>query len=401
MIEDFNSKNQENRPLHVGFPNVGARQVFDDLVNGIFEKRWFTNHGEVVRTLERLLAEHLGVKHCITVCNATIGMQAALRALDIEGEVILPAFTFAATAHAVGMSKGLTPVFADVNRDTHCLCPESVRSHINDRTTAILAVHLWGNPCYPSQLQKIADEHELKLIFDSAHAFHNVYDGVSIGNFGDCEVFSFHATKFFNTFEGGAITTNDDALADRIRRICNFGFKGPDDISCIGTNAKMSEINAAMGVSMFECIDQIANTNRENFEVYQAFLDGVPGLKLFSMELIDRSNWQYVVLEIDSSRFGRSRDEVLEALHAKNVFAKRYFYPGCHRMQPYRDDFNATGRMLPNTDLLCDRVLCLPTGTAIEIDEIHGVCQSILGLRQSLVARPHLNFKRQARAVNQ
>ena len=401
MLEESRSKIQNDQPLHVGRPNLGVRQVFDDLVDGIFERKWFTNHGEVVRTLERLLADHLGVKHCITVCNATVGLQAVLRSLDIAGEVILPSFTFVATAHAVGMSEGLKPVFADVNRDTHCLCPESVLSLINENTAAILGVHLWGNPCYPGLLKEIADAHRLKLVFDSAHAFHNVHEGVSIGNFGDCEVFSFHATKFFHTFEGGAITTNDDVLAARIRRVCNFGFKGPDEIGCIGTNAKMSEINAAMGISMFECIGHIANTNQENFEVYQAFLDGVPGLQLYSLDSMDRCNWQYVVLEIDKDQFGRTRDEVMDVLNSQQIFAKRYFFPGCHRLAPYRKDFEASGRNLVNTEYLSDRVLCLPTGTAIEVDQIHRVCQIILQMRMVKRRLPHFETSRQRKVGTQ
>ena len=369
----------EERPLHVGGPNVGDRNVFDRLVDGIFERRWFTNHGEVLQTFERLLTHHLGVKHCIPVCNATVGLQIVCNALELTGEIILPAFTFVATAHSVSWSK-LKPVFADVNQDTHCLCPESVRSLITDRTSAIMGVHLWGAPCYPTQLQALADDHDLRLIFDAAHAFHNRHRGTSFGNFGDCEVFSFHATKFFNTFEGGAITTNDDELALRIRRMCNFGYRGPDDIACVGTNAKMSEINAAMGVSMFECIGEIANTNEENFQVYDAFLGGVPGLKLYSLADIDRSNWQYVVLEVDEQTVGCSRDTIVDALVSRNVFAKRYFFPGCHKMPPYREAFSVEERELPNTDRLCQRLICLPTGTAISIDEIHRVCEIILNM---------------------
>jgi dTDP-4-amino-4,6-dideoxygalactose transaminase len=356
------------------------------LVDEIFERRWFTNNGQVVRRFERQVADHLGVKHCILVCNATVGLQLACQAMELEGEVILPAFTFAATAHAVSWLK-LKPVFADVNKDTHCLCPESVRSLVNENTAAIIGVHLWGNACYPEQLKTIADENDLKLIFDAAHAFHCSHRGVPIGNFGDCEVFSFHATKFFNTFEGGAITTNDDDLAKRIRMMGNFGFQGRDEIASIGTNAKMSEINAAMGVSMFPCIQSIASTNRENFEVYQSILGAVPGLKIYELTAEGRDdgrpnqNWQYVVVEVDQREFGCSRDELVDVLIANDVFAKRYFFPGCHMMKPYRAAFEKTGRTLTNTDYLSERVMCLPTGTAVTVDDLKEICDIVLHCR--------------------
>ena len=367
-------------PLYVGRPNIGNRKIFDELVDGIFERKWFTNSGEIVREFERKLANHLQVKHCIPVCNATVGLQLACHALELTGEVILPAFTFVASAHAVSWSN-LKPVFADVDRETHCLCPESVRKLVNARTSAILGVHLWGNPCEIDQLQAIADERKIKLFFDAAQAFHCEYQGTPIGNFGNCEVFSFHATKFFNTFEGGAVATNDDALAKKIRQLKNFGFAEKHQVACIGTNAKMSEIHAAMGISMFPSIDELAKTNRRNFEAYQSILSGVPGLRLYPRDATEHSNWQYVVLEIEEQQFGCSRDDVFAELNRNNVFAKRYFNPGCHNLPPYRTEFLASGRRLPNTDHLCQRVLCLPTGSAVSQNELKDVCDIVLRSR--------------------
>ncbi len=388
---------RNGRVLHVGGPNVGDRKIFDQLVDEIFERRWFTNGGEVVKKFEKRLCEHLGVKHCIPVCNATLGLQIACRALELEGEVILPAFTFVATPHAVCWER-LRPVFADVNCDTHSLCPESVLSLINSNTSAIMGVHLWGNPCEVETLQEIADDHGLKLIFDAAHAFSCSHRGTMIGNFGDCEVFSFHATKFFNTFEGGAIATNDDKLAEKIRLLKNFGFAGQNGVVHLGTNAKMSEISAAMGISMFGCIDQIAEKNRCNFEHYSTFLKNVRGLRVYSLSHLVRANWQYVVVEVDEEVFGASRDHVLDSLIQNDILAKRYFFPGCHNFEPYKNGFRASGRRLVNTDKLCQRTLCLPTGNSVEPWQIAEVCDVILQARPASGV-PHkndLDFPRKA-----
>ncbi len=384
------------RPLHVGGPNVGDRKTFDRLVNDIFERRWFTNNGEVLMQFERQLADHLEVRNCIPVCNATVGLQLACAALGLSGEVIVPSFTFVASAHSLSWL-GLKPVFADVDRESHCLCPESVRSLITDKTSAILGVHLWGNPCRPRALQGIADEYGLKLIFDAAHAFHCRHDGTAIANFGDCEVFSFHATKFFNTFEGGAITTNDDQLAAKIRMMGNFGFEGRDQIACVGTNAKMTEISAAMGISMFQCIDQLASKNQRNYEIYQSLLGGVLGLKLYSFDAQNQTSWQYIVLEVDENIFGGSRDFIVDMLIKNNIFAKRYFYPGCHRMRPYQAEFDATGCKLENTDFLSERTLCLPTGSSVGSQDIMEVCAILLSARSAKAkAAQHGNLRRAA-----
>lgn len=362
--------------LHVGGPNVGDRRIFDQLVDEIFERRWFTNGGEVVKEFEERLCQYLGVKHCIPVCNATIGLQLVCHALDLTGEIILPAFTFVATPHAVAWER-LTPVFADIDIESHTLCPKAVESLINERTSAIMGVHLWGNPCEIEVLQDIANDHGLNLIFDAAHAFGCARNGSMVGNFGDCEVFSFHATKFFNTFEGGAIATNDDKLAAKIRLMKNFGFAGMDKVVHLGTNAKMPEICAAMGLSMFGCIEQIKKKNRTNYELYKTLLEGTSGIKLFSVDHVEQTNWQYIVVEIDERKFGISRDDLIDRLHRNGIRARRYFFPGCHKMEPYQTAFSDSGRVLPMTDLVCDRVVCLPTGNAVETADVIDICNTI------------------------
>lgn len=372
----------EGRVLHVGAPNIGDREVFDRLVDEIFEQRWFTNNGPKVKQFEDQLCDYLGVKHCIAVCNATTGLQLVCRALGLSGEVILPAYTFIATPHAACW-EGLKPRFADVNRRTHSICPESVLPLINDRTSAILAVHLWGRPSEVERLQEIADQNKLKLIFDAAHAFGCQHKQKMIGNFGNCEVFSFHATKFFNTFEGGAIATNDDELADKVRLMRNFGFSGAEGVVSIGINAKMSEIAAAMGLSMFGSIESVAEKNRQNFFLYQKILKDVPGISLCSPASSDKTNWQYVVTMIDEEEFGVGRDQIHQYLHHNGILAKKYFFPGCHRAAPYLNEFLTEGRVLKNTDELCRSVLCLPTGTSISESDIEWVCKVLQSAKSS------------------
>jgi dTDP-4-amino-4,6-dideoxygalactose transaminase len=362
--------------LHVGRPNVGNRERFLELVGEIFDRRWFSNNGECVREFERRMCALLGVRHCIPICNATVGLEVAIRALGLRGEVIVPSFTFIATAHALQLQE-ITPVFCDVDPLTHNLDPARVEQLITPRTTGIIGVHLWGRACDTDALAAIAKRHSLRLLFDAAHAFGCSYRGTMIGNFGEAEVFSFHATKFMNTFEGGAIATNDDALAARIRLMINFGFSGLDNVIDIGTNGKMNEVSAAMGITGLENMEAFIETNLTNFRSYEAELNGVPGLEFMPLPEDERFNAQYVILEVDETRFGLSRDELLRVLHADNVLARRYFYPGCHRQQPYSSLYPDAGRFLPETDRLSARVLALPTGTSIGAEEIRKVTSII------------------------
>ncbi len=365
------------KTLHVGGPNIGDRKMFDRIVDEIFERRWFTNDGQVVQEFESKLKDYLGVKNIIAVCNATMGLQLVCHALELTGEVILPSFTFVATPHAVRWER-LEPVFADVDINDHCISTDSIESVITHKTSAIMGVHLWGNPCNTSAIDAIATRYGLRVIYDAAHAFGCSQNGTMVGNFGDCEVFSFHATKFFNTFEGGAIATNDDELAKKIRLMKNFGFAGMDEVVHLGTNAKMPEVCAAMGLSMFGSIDRIKRTNQINYELYQSFLAPIAGVKLYPLEQLEETNWQYVVVEIDADRFGETRDDVFHRLSRNQVRARRYFYPGCHRMEPYKSEFRSTDRQLVNTDELCRKVLCLPTGSQVKPADVIRICGLIL-----------------------
>ena len=364
-----------SEPLHVGRPNIGDREAFLARVNRILDNQWLTNNGPMVQEFEQRIATHLGVKHCIAMCNGTIALEIAIRALGLEGEVIVPSWTFVATAHALYW-QGITPVFADIDPATHNLDPDAVRRMITPRTTGIIGVHLWGRAAPIDELQTIADEHGLKLMFDAAHAFGSTYRGQSIGRFGACEVFSFHATKAFNTMEGGAVTTDDDDLAEALRLMRNFGFKGYDNVIHPGTNGKMIEVCAAMGLANLESIDNVFAANYRNLAAYKADLQDLPGIRVLDYDPDERNSHHYVVLEINE-RSNATRDQVIAALHAENVLARKYFWPGCHDMKPYRDLFPHAGLMLSGTRQVADRVIVLPTGTAIGVSDIASISSII------------------------
>lgn len=362
--------------LHVGRPNIGSRESLFARIDNILDRGWLTNNGPEVTEFEQRIAKLVGARHCIATCNATVALGIALRALDLTGEVIVPSFTFIATAHVLQW-QGITPVFCDVGRQDHLIDPARVEQLITARTSGILGVHLWGQACDVGALAEIALRHNLKILYDAAHAFACSHKGRMIGNFGNAEVYSFHATKFFNSFEGGAVVTNDDALAKKIRLMKNFGFSDYDEVSYIGINGKMTEVCAAMGLTSLDSIDDFITVNRNNYEQYLRELDDVPGVRLLVYDATEKMNYQYVVLEIDPVLAKLTRDELLKVLWAENVYARRYFYPGCHQMEPYRSYYPNAGIMLPVTEQLVSRVLTLPTGSSVLAGDISKICQII------------------------
>ena len=361
-------------PIHVGLPNIGRKESFLRRVEDLLERRWLTNNGPYVREFEQRIAELLGVRHCIAMCNATVALEIAIRAMEMSGEVIVPSFTFIATAHALQWQE-ITPVFADIDPKTHNLDPAQVERMITPRTRGIIGVHVWWRPCDADTLQDLARNYGLKLLFDAAHAFGCSHRGKMVGNFGDAEVLSFHATKFLNTFEGGAVVTNSAELDAKIRLMKNFGFAGYDNVIYLGTNGKMTEIAAAMGLTGLESFTEFVAANRRNYELYRSQLDGISGLRLIAYEPHERYNYQYVVAEVDGDITGINRDRLVDVLHAENVLARRYFYPGCHGMQPYRAYFPHARLMLPHTERVASQVLVLPTGTGVSCEQISMICQ--------------------------
>jgi len=378
--------------LHVGRPNVGDRNRLMERINDILDRKWFSNNGIYVQEFEKKLSEYTGAKHCIAMCNGTIALEILARALGLTGEVIIPSFTFVATAHALQWQE-IIPVFCDIDPDTHTLDPNQVKRLITPRTSGIIGVHVWGRPCQIEELAEIAAQSNLKLAFDASHAVGCSHNGQMIGNFGEAEVFSFHATKFLNAFEGGAVVTNNDELAAKIRLMKNFGFgPGYDNVVYVGTNGKMNEISAAMGITGLESIDTFIEQNYRNYKQYQVELADIYGVKLTAYNELEKNNYQYIILEIDPAIAGISRNELVQVLHAENVLARRYFYPGCHKMQPYQSYFPNASLLLPQTEALTQKVMSLPTGSGVTFEDISKICQIIrLAIKESHKVRHSLN----------
>ncbi len=376
--------------LHVGRPNVPDRERFLQRMDAVLDSYRLTNFGPQVVEFEGRVAEIAGTRYCVATCNATIGLELASRALGMEGEVIVPSFTFIADAHALSW-QGIRPVFCDVDPHTHCLDPVRVEAAITPRTSGILAVHLWGNACAVDALQEIAGRHGLKLLFDAAQAFGCTLGTRLVGSFGNAEVFSFHATKFINAFEGGAIVTNDGELAERLRFMTNFGFSAEDEVSHLGINGKMSEASAAMGLTSLEAMDTIIAHNQRIHCAYLRGLAHIPGVRVMQRNPAERHNYHYVVAELDPTEAGLSRDQLVATLRLENVMARRYFHPGCHRMEPYQQLYPAAGHTLPVTEALAQSVFILPTGLAVSEADVAILTNRItMALHQSDAVRAGL-----------
>ena len=363
-------------PRHVGGPNIADIPGVLAGIEDVLRSGHLTNQGPRVRELEARIAERAGVRHAIAVCNATVGLEIAIRALGLSGEVIVPSWTFVATAHALQWQE-ITPVFADVDPSTHTLDPVAVERMITPRTTGIIGVHLFGRACDHDGLRDVADRNGLALAYDAAHAFGVTQRGRPVGSLGDVEVFSFHATKFLNTFEGGAVVTDDDDLAHRVRRMTNFGFAGRDCVTELGTNGKMHEVSAAMGLVQLEHLDDTIAANYERYLAYERGLAGIPGIRLLPHDPAEATNHQYVIVEVDELAAGLDRDALVAVLEAENVLARRYFFPGAHRMEPYRSLQPHAGLLLPETERLAVATMALPTGTSVSLADVDLICEII------------------------
>lgn len=368
--------------LHVGRPNIGKRDFFLSQVNEVLDNRWLTNSGPKVNEFERKIEDYIGVKHAIAITNGTVALELLIRAAGIKGEVIIPSFTFVACAHAFQWQE-IKPVFCDIDPNTHNIDPLEIEKHITPNTTAIMGVHLWGRSCNIEVLEQISKKHNLKLMFDASHAFACSYKGKMIGNFGIGEVFSFHATKFFNTLEGGAIVTNDDELASKIRLMKNFGFQGYDNVTYIGTNGKMNEISASMGLTSFNSIDSFIAKNKENYYLYKNEFDKIDGIKLIDYNDSERNNYQYIACEIEEQKFGMSRTELIDILIKENILARKYFFPGIHKMEPYRSLYPYSSMFLQETEKLANKIISFPTGTAMDNNSIMLVTNLVSFIHQN------------------
>jgi len=383
-----------SEPLHVGRPNIANREAFLARVGGLLDRRWLTNDGPLVKEFEAKIAAYIGVKHCVAMCNATIALEIAIRALEFKGEVIVPSYTFIATAHALQWQE-IRPVFADMDPQTYNLDPAGIERLVTPRTSGIIGVHVWGRPCDTAAIGELGRRRGLKVMYDACHAFGCSRGGQKAGGWGECEVFSFHATKFLNSFEGGAVVTNRDDLAKKLRLMRNFGFAGYDNVIHPGTNGKMTEVCAAMGISSLEAIAEIIAVNRRNYEQYRQELATLPGLSLIHYDPKEANNYQYIVVEVDPRVAALTRDALIEVLHAEHVLARKYFWPGCHQMEPYRSYDPHARLLLPETERVASQIIVLPTGTGVGSEEISRVCQilrtaleSAPAVRRALAQRP-------------
>lgn len=346
-------------------------------LQGIWERAWLTNQGPCHDEFESALSRHLDVKHLSLTCNGMTALQLGLGALRISGEVITTPYSFPATTHALHLNH-CTPVFCDVNSDTGNIDPSKVESLITPKTTAILPVHVYGTPCDVEALQRIADTYGLKLIFDAAHAFGVRLGKTSILNCGDVSILSFHATKVFTTAEGGAVVTNDPLLAERVRHLKNFGIVDEVTVLSPGTNGKMNELQAALGLVQLRHINEAMAKRREIFKVYREGLSEVDGIRhLPELENVT-SNFAFMPIFVDK-RYPLSRDALFDSLKSQGCFGRRYFYPLISEYPMYRELPSAEN--LPVATRLSREVICLPIYPDLEVDRVERICEFLRDAR--------------------
>jgi dTDP-4-amino-4,6-dideoxygalactose transaminase len=348
-------------------------EEFLEEVRGILASKQLTN-GAYVRKFEETAAGYLGVAHCVAVSSCTAGLLLVLKALDLRGEVILPSFTFHATAHAV-VWNGLTPVFADCDAKTFCVAPEAVRAQVSNATSAILAVHLFGNPAAIEELEEIAAGLRIPLVFDAAHAFGSSSHDKRVGRFGTAEVFSFSPTKLVVAGEGGLVATRDARLSERLRAARNYGDAGNYNPEVLGVNARMSEINAAMALHGLVGLDARIERRNDIRLRYERKLRDVAGIRFQKVSEGGRSTFKDFSVIVDEKEFGHSRDWLVELLHRENIGARKYFSPPVHRQKLYSAMWD--GRALPVTDSVSDGVVSLPIYSSLTDESVDKVCEVI------------------------
>lgn len=372
----FGAKPFFSKALPVGQLNFPEWENFEKKFREIFSRKYYTNQGPLTEELEKKLCKFLNVKNVICVTNATLGLMVAAKALNLRGKVIMPSFTFIATAQSLSWA-GLEPVFCEVNKENHLISAKEVSRLIDDNVSAILGVHLWGNCCHSDDLAELAKKHNLKLYYDSAHAFGCSHNGINVANFGEAEVFSFHATKILNSAEGGCISTNDDDLAEKMRNIrSSYGIRKVVDIP-FTSNARMSEAQAAMALMSLEEYDDNQKRNESYFDLYFQELSCIPGLRFIKPKKNEKHNYQYLVIEVLEKNFGISRDGLVKILEAENVMCRKYFVPGSHLSYPYNEEFPQYRESLPITDEICHNIFQVPSGKLISKENIVDICRII------------------------
>lgn len=366
MIKKF------EKPLYVTKSALPPFERYAELISQIWDSRVLTNMGPLHERLAAELKEYLKVNNITLFTNGHLALDSAIRSLGLKGEVITTPFTFVSTTHAISMN-GLTPVFCDIKLSDYTIDEDKLEALITEKTCAIVPVHVYGFPCNVQKIQAIADKYSLPVIYDAAHAFGVEVDGKGIAEYGELSMFSFHATKVFNTIEGGALAYNDEKYKKKLNLMKNFGISGPEDVDMIALNAKMNEFQAAMGIANLESLDEKIENRRQAFSVYKERLSRLPGLRL--TEPADNVKWNYSYLPVlvDETSFKKSRDELYQRLTEYNVFARKYFYPLISNTTAY-----ASARAdMPVSQYVSDRILCLPIYGDMSKLEAEQVCDII------------------------
>lgn len=350
----------------------------DEYVNeikGMWDSRWLTNMGPKHKELQAELCKYMGVENIDLFTNGHMAIELTLQAMNLQGEVITTPFTFASTTHAI-VRNGLEPVFCDIDPVTFTMDVEKLEGLITDRTCAILPVHVYGNVCNIEEIERIAHKYELKVIYDACHTFGETFKGKGIGTFGDASCFSFHATKVFNSIEGGAVAFKDKRLGELLYELKNFGIHGPEEVSAIGANAKMNEFCAAMGLCNLRHLETEIAKRKKVAERYRSHLEGVVGLQLNVVQPDVKSNYAYFPVVFDERLFGSSRGEVYEALAEQGISARKYFYPLTNTFSAFHGKYNVMET--PVALCISKRVLTLPMYADLPFDEVDQICDIIM-----------------------
>lgn len=376
MFEPFEEPIYVTRPLLPDFKETTER------MKEIWKSRQLTNIGEQHERLNLKLKEHLGAEHLALFNNGTLALVLGLKALELKGEVITTPFTFPATAQALDWNN-LTPVFCDIEPVTMNIDADKIEALITKDTSAILAVHVFGNPCNTEKIQQIADKHNLKVIYDGAHVFGVNKDGKPISAFGDMTMFSFHATKLFNTVEGGALAFKDGKLDEKLYLLKNFGIISQEEVRLSGLNAKMNEIQAGIGLEVLKSVEMERAKRHAIKKIYERYLADIPGIRIITNLEGESSSYQYFVIEVDESAFGRSRDDLKKELEKYNVYTRKYFYPLCSDFDWYKNLESARPENLPVAQQVVERVLSMPYYGEMGVENAARLCGIIKELAKS------------------
>jgi len=365
-----------DNPIFVTKPSLPELDEFIPYLEKIWENKILTNNGPFHQELEKELSEYLGVPYVSLFSNGTLALITALQVLHITGEVITTPYSFVATSHSLWWNN-IKPVFVDIQSDFCNINPEKIEAAITPQTTAILPVHVYGNPCNVEQIQQIADTYGLKIIYDAAHCFGVKYKEQSLCNFGDLSILSFHATKVFNTFEGGAIICHDENTKKRIDYLKNFGFAGETTVVAPGINAKMNEFQAALGLLQLKKLDDYLEKRRIITNTYRELLQDIKGISILPVPPDTKSNYAYFPIFVNEKEYGMSRDELYEKLKTHNIYGRRYFYPLITHFSPYRSLDSAKPENLPVAEQVSNEVICLPIYSELDLNDVEKISNII------------------------